>query len=81
MAVVTGVIAGYAANHMLLQSRERPEWIDYTVVQVELSFGDKSGVVRYRMGYIVARHRGDRENRNRAALSIIACLLVPAWKL
>ena len=69
------------AVDLLLQTRQRTERLNPPVAQVELPLGDVSGVVRHRVGDVVARHRGHRQNRDRTGAVEVHRLLVAAGQL
>ncbi len=50
-------------------------------MQVKLPLGDVAGVVRHRMRHVAARHGGDRQDGQGAALAIVGGLLVAARHL
>ena len=53
------VVVARAVIYLLFQAAERAEWFDAAILQVELSLGNVAGVVRDRMGHIIARHCGN----------------------
>ena len=69
------VVAG-AGVDLLLETGQRTERLDMPVAQIELALGDVSGVVRYRMGDVISRHRRDGENRQGSGIVEVDGLLV-----
>ncbi len=75
------IFAGRLADHMLLQARQGAEGVDISVMQIELSFGNVAGIIRHRMGNIVAGHRCHREDGDRAGTFEITGFLVAHGQL
>jgi len=66
---------------MLLEPRQGAEGIDHAIVQIELPFGDVTGVVRHRMGHIVTRHGGHRQDGDRTGNLVVTGLFVAPCQL
>ena len=75
------VFARHLADDALFQARERAERVNHAVMQIKLAFRNVAGVIRHRMRHVIARHRRDRQNRDRPCAFEIAGFFIALRQL
>ena len=74
------IFAGLSVD-VLLETRKTSERFDASVFQIELPFGDISGVIGNGVRYVVAWHGCNSKNCNRTGIVKVNRLFVAGGKL